>query len=67
MPIIDILLLEGRDTDTKKRLLREVTEAVQRVLGSRPESIRAYVREVPPEQFSVGGVTKDELDAPGPR
>lgn len=60
MPIIDILLLEGRDAETKKRLLREVTDAVERVLGSRPDSIRAYVREVPPTQFAVGGVTKDE-------
>jgi len=60
MPILDILLLEGRDADTKRRLLREVSEAVERVLGSPPESIRAYVREVPPSQFAVGGVTKDQ-------
>lgn len=60
MPIIDITLLEGRDDATRRRLMREVTSAVERVLGAPPESIRVLLREVPRSHYAVGGVPKDE-------
>ncbi len=62
MPIIDITLLEGRDLATKKILMREVTDAVEKSLGSPRSSIRVLVRDVPKSHFSVGGIPKDELD-----
>ena len=60
MPIIDITLLEGRDLATKKALMREVTDAVEKSLGAPRESIRVLVRDVPRSHYSVGGTPKDE-------
>jgi len=64
MPIIDITLLCGRDSQTKRRLMREVTELVVARLEVPPSSVRVVLREVPPAHFAVGGVPKDELDTP---
>jgi 4-oxalocrotonate tautomerase len=58
MPIVDISLLEGRDRAKKARLIREVTDAVERALGVSRESIRVLLREVPEEHWGVGGETK---------
>ncbi len=58
MPIVDISLLEGRDAKRKERLIREVTDAVERTLGVPRESIRVLLREVPPEHWGIGGETK---------
>jgi 4-oxalocrotonate tautomerase len=63
MPIIDITLLEGRDLETKKLLMREVTDLVAARLGAPLQSIRVAIREIPKSHYSVGGVPKDELDA----
>jgi len=58
MPIVDISLLEGRDAKKKARLIREVTDAVERALGVPRESVRVLLREVPAEHWGVGGETK---------
>ena len=63
MPIIDITLLEGRDLETKKQLMREMTELVVARLGAPRESVRIAIREIPKSHYCVGGVPKDELDA----
>jgi 4-oxalocrotonate tautomerase len=55
MPIIEVSLLAGRPAETKRALLRELTDAAERVLGVRRDSIRVILREVPPEHWGVGG------------
>jgi len=57
MPLVDISLLEGRTQDKKEELMREVTDAVMRVLGSPPESVGVILRDVPATQWSKGGET----------
>ena len=58
MPIIDISLLEGRPPERKAALIRELTDAAERVLGVPRASIRVLLREVPAENWGVGGETK---------
>ena len=56
MPIAMLYLLEGRDRETKERVIREVTGALERSLGSPPEKIRVILQEIPSESWGVGGV-----------
>lgn len=58
MPIIEINLAEGRSTDMKQRLYREVTEAAMRSLNVPAEQVRIILREIPVENFAVGGQVK---------
>ena len=61
MPIIDVSLVEGRPPEVKAALIRELTEVAERVLGAPKASIRVLLREVPPENWGVGGVPKSEV------
>ncbi|MFB3738995.1 MAG: 2-hydroxymuconate tautomerase [Candidatus Velamenicoccus archaeovorus] len=56
MPIVQIDLLEGRDTERKHRLIRLVTEAVCEALEARPESVRVILREMDGDHYGVAGV-----------
>ena len=55
MPIVEISLVEGRTPEKKAELIREVTNAVQRTLGSRPSDIRVVLRDSPKGNLGVGG------------
>jgi 4-oxalocrotonate tautomerase len=63
MPIITINMLEGRDAERKRRLLRDVTAAVSAALDAPPETIRILLQEYPREHWAVGGTSKAESDA----
>jgi 4-oxalocrotonate tautomerase len=58
MPIIDVSLLAGRSAEVKRALIRELTDAAERVLGVQRASIRVLLREVPPEHWGAGGEAK---------
>ena len=60
MPIVRMLILEGRPAETKRELIRELTDAVERALGVRRESIRVLLTEVPAEDWAVGGIPMSE-------
>lgn len=63
MPIIDVSLVEGRPPEVKIALIRELTDCAERVLGVPRESIRVLLREVPPENWGVGGAPKSARGA----
>jgi 4-oxalocrotonate tautomerase len=56
MPICDITLFEGRTKEQKRALMREVTDAVIRAVGAKPETVRVILREIPRDAVSVAGV-----------
>ncbi|MGV9386712.1 tautomerase family protein [Nonomuraea sp. NPDC003707] len=60
MPLADISIVAGRDPATIRALIRQVHTAVQESLDVPPETIRVIVREVPPQHWAVGDVTKAE-------
>ena len=63
MPHIELSILPGRDEAVKARLIAELTEVVQRVMGSPPETISVLIREEPGENWGRAGRTKAALDA----
>lgn len=64
MPIAMLYLLEGRDRETKERVIREVTNALERSLGVSPERIRVILQEIPSESWGVGGVPLGKKELP---
>ena len=60
MPIIDVTLIEGRTPEKKAALIKEITDGTERALGVPRDSIRVMIRDIPPENFGVAGVTKAE-------
>ncbi len=56
MPVVLIHMLCGRDAETKKHLLQEMTAAVTSSLGVAPESVRVIINELPAEHYGVAGL-----------
>ena len=63
MPIITVNLLAGRDTETKRTLIREIAEAAVHALNAAPASVRVILNEVSPEHWGIGNETKAEQTA----
>ncbi|MBN1447223.1 MAG: 2-hydroxymuconate tautomerase family protein [Bacteroidetes bacterium] len=61
MPIIHTHILEGRGSDTKRELIRNITEAVVRTLGVPEESVRVIISEMARDAYGIGGKTAKEL------
>lgn len=60
MPIVEITLIEGRPFEKKKRMVKEVTDAIVASLDAPREAVRIIIREVPAWHFAAGGVVKGE-------
>lgn len=56
MPIVEVRLVAGRTAEVKAELVRELTDAVTRTLGSAPERVSVLLSELPPANFNIGGV-----------
>jgi 4-oxalocrotonate tautomerase len=58
MPFVDVTLIEGRSKEQKNALIKALTDAVESTIAAPRESIRVVLREVPAENWAVGGVPK---------
>jgi len=58
MPLVEVTLIEGRSREAKRALIVALTDAVESTVGAPREAIRVIVREVPAENWAVGGVPK---------
>lgn len=56
MPLIQMVLLEGRPTAQHHALIGEVTDVVARVLGTQKNRIRLHIAEAKPDCWGIGGV-----------
>ncbi len=56
MPLVEISLIEGRDADTKRRLIAEVTDAVVRTTNAPAEVVTVILHDVPKSDWGSGGV-----------
>lgn len=57
MPIISVVIAEGRSSETKRGFIRAITDATVSSLGVRPEQVRVVISETPYEHYAVAGVT----------
>lgn len=55
MPYIKLKLVEGRDLDTKRRLVAAVTKACCEALSTTPDNVRVELIELKEDLFSISG------------
>jgi len=56
MPIIRIEMFEGRNSEDKRRIIKEVTEGFCRATGANPEAVHVVLQDVSQEDWGRGGV-----------
>lgn len=53
--------------DQKRRIARELTDALARIINCDPATVRVLIDDYPRENWAVGGTLQlDVEDAPGP-
>lgn len=62
MPIISVKLLDGRTTDQKRTLIKELAEAAVRALGVPEQSVRVILTEIDAEHWGIGTKSKAEIE-----
>lgn len=61
MPIVQIHLLEGRNTEQKRAIVKKVTDAICETAQVPPEKVRIILSDMPHTDYAIGGVlTIDE-------
>ena len=64
MPIIRVEMWEGRSLEQKRRVARELTDALARIIDCDPATVRVLIDDYPPENWAVGGTLRaDARDA----
>lgn len=62
MPIISVILGEGRTTEQKRDLCRALTDATVSAVSVRPEQVRVIINDIPLTNYAVSGVTFADHD-----
>lgn len=60
MPEVVVYLAEGRTPEQKKGLMKDITEAVVKNTGAKPEAVTVSLMETPKTNKSKGGVPFSE-------
>jgi len=55
MPVVKIDLWEGRTLEQKDALIKEVTDAIVKSLGIKPEQVIVILSEVSKDHWGVAG------------
>lgn len=58
MPMLQVNLLSGYNSETKRRLMRALTAAVRGITRARPDAITVWIHEVGSDQYSRGGESR---------
>lgn len=61
MPEILVHIVEGRSKESKKALMKDITEAVVKNFNVPPERVVVQIVESPRDSKSRGGVPFDEM------
>ena len=59
--IIEIMMIEGRSKETKKRLITLLFEQLQKELGIQAVDIEILIQEAPAYHFGFRGMSGDEM------
>lgn len=59
--IIEISMFEGRTTETKKQLIRELFARLESVAGIHPQDVEITITETPKAHWGIRGLPGDEL------
>jgi 4-oxalocrotonate tautomerase len=55
MPIMHVMMLEGRTDQQKEAFIAAVTEAAVRTVNATPESVRVMITDMPKQNFGIAG------------
>lgn len=55
MPIVQIHMLEGRDINKKRELVKNITQVIVDTLGSPPQKVRVILSDMKHHDYSVAG------------
>ncbi|MCB0120710.1 MAG: 4-oxalocrotonate tautomerase family protein [Caldilineaceae bacterium] len=61
MPFAQIYLLEGRSEEQKRKVIENVTQALQDAVGAPKENIRVWIHDVPKTNWGIAGVSAKDL------
>jgi 4-oxalocrotonate tautomerase len=56
MPIIQVNMFEGRTIDQKRKLVANMTDAVVKSLGVKPEDVRIILQDLARHDYAIAGV-----------
>ncbi|MCL5735466.1 MAG: 2-hydroxymuconate tautomerase family protein [Actinobacteria bacterium] len=56
MPVVIVKMLEGRTTDQKRQLAREITDVITRVTGAPEDQVDVVIEDHPRENWAKAGV-----------
>ena len=59
--IIEIMMIEGRTKETKKRLIALLFERIRAEIGIQAEDIEILIQEAPAYHFGFRGMSGDEM------
>ena len=59
--IIEIMMIEGRTVETKKRLIKMLFVKIEEVLGIEPNNIEICIQESSASNWGFRGMTGDEI------
>lgn len=62
MPLLQVLIMEGRPPELKEKLIEELTSTISDTLSVKPESVRILVQEFPTSHWGVAGMSAKKRD-----
>jgi len=63
MPFVQVTMMQGRSTEQKHALMKQLTDAVVESLGSDPARVRVAIYEVTEDEWAVGGEPMSVINA----
>ncbi|HBX9991824.1 TPA: 4-oxalocrotonate tautomerase family protein [Klebsiella variicola] len=63
MPFVSVRITrEGNTPEQKAKVIKEITDTLQRVLGKKPELTHIVIEEVDMDNWGVAGKTASEIN-----
>ncbi|MCX8032347.1 MAG: 2-hydroxymuconate tautomerase family protein [Thermoleophilia bacterium] len=62
MPLVIIKMLEGRSTEQKRRLAKEITEVVVKYTGVTEDQVDVLIEDYPRENWAKAGILFSDKD-----
>ena len=56
MPFISVRMLEGRDQEQKRELVKAITDSMAEICGADPQHVHVVIEEIPKDSWAREGV-----------
>lgn len=60
MPYVNVQITRGATRQQKSELVRDITDALVRILGKRPEHTHIVIQEIAEEDWGFAGMLTDD-------